>query len=295
MRIALHMALVALIAACGSSVESGGVSPTPDHVAASPVYMKACPNGARPQAELDFGGLPPLVPTSTSLQCLLNAVAGVSMYDGGYNFVIRLTDGRVLQIYERRGPLPVKDGASQSLRGGERDVNAAKWQWATLANGSTVLDSTSGGIYTELSLRGDESQVDMLVEVAGSLRRAEALPRPAARDICAAVPASSNQFAVAGAFASSAASIVKWEETAPVPVGMRVVSAWRAHPATEPVTVCYLDGDFGPAKGPAPLPGSVATPVPNWNRVVYLVGVDRRPSPVLFGWQDRIAIRDPGP
>jgi hypothetical protein len=295
MRIPLQIAVVALIAACGSNVESGGGAPTPGPVAASPVYMKACPSGARPQTELDFGGLPPLVPTSTSLQCLLNVVAGGSTYDGGYNFVIQLTDGRVLQIYERRGSLPVKDGASQSLRGGERDVNGAKWQWATLTNGSTVLDWTSGGIFAELSLRGDESQVDTLVEIARSLRPAEALPRPAARDICAAVPASSSQFAVAGAFVSSAASIVKWEETAPAPVGMRVVSAWRDHPAAEPVTVCYLDGDFGPAKGPAPLPGSVATPVPNWNRVVYLVGVDRRPSPVVFGWQDRITIRDPGP
>ena len=80
-----------------------------------------------------------------------------------------------------------------------------------------------------------------------------------------------------------------------MPVGMRVVSTWRDHPATEPVAVCYLDGDFGPAKHPAPLPGSTATPVPNWDRVIYLVGADRRPIGVTFGWQDRIAIRDPGP
>lgn len=80
-----------------------------------------------------------------------------------------------------------------------------------------------------------------------------------------------------------------------MPVGMRMVSQWRDRPATEAVTVCYLDGDFGPAKHPPLLPGSSATPVPDWNRVVYLVGADRRPIPVVFGWQDRITIRDPGP
>jgi hypothetical protein len=295
MRIPLQFALVALIAACGSHVESGAIAPTSNPLPASPVYMKACLTGARPQTELDFAGLPPLVPTSATLRCLLNAVGGGSMYDGGYSLVIQLTDGRVLQIYERRGSRPVKEGASASLRTGEREVNGAKWQWATLANGATILQAMSGGVYTELSLGGDESQVDMLVEVARSLRPVEAVPRPSARDICAALPVSSNPFAVAAAFDSSAASLVKWEETAPMPVGMRVVSQWRDRPAMEPVAVCYLDGDFGPAKHPPLLPGSAATPVPNWNRVVYLVGADRRPIGVTFGWQNSIAIRDPGP
>jgi hypothetical protein len=295
MRIPLQIALIALIAACGSHVESGGLGPTANALSASPVFLKACPTGARPQTELDFAGLPPLVPTSSALRCLLNAVGGGSLYDGGYNFVIQLTDGRVLQIYERHGSRPVKDGASTSLRAGERDVNGAKWQWATLANGSTILDSTSGGVFAELSLAGDESQVDTLVEVARSLRAVEAVPRPSARDICAALSVSSNPFAVAAAFDTSAASVVKWEETAPMPVGMRVVSTWRDRPATEPVAVCYLDGDFGPAKHPPPPPGATTTTVPNWNRVIYLVGADRRPIGVTFGWQDRIPIRDPGP
>ena len=146
MRIRVEIALIvfiALIAACGSHVESG-VSPTPNPQPASPVYMKACSTGARPQAELDFAGLPPLVPTSSALRCLLNAVSGGPTYDGGYNFVVQLTDGRVLQIYERRGARPVKEGPSQSLRSGERDVNGAAWQWATLANGSTILDRGYG-------------------------------------------------------------------------------------------------------------------------------------------------------
>ena len=294
MRIPVAIALIVFIATCGSPMESD-VPPTSNPLVASPVYMKACSTGARPQTELDFAGLPPLVPTSSVLRCLLNATGGGSTDDGGYNFVVQLTDGRVLQIYERRGSRPLKEGGSQSVRTGERDVNGATWQWATLTNGSTILDSTSGAVYVDLSLRGDESQVDTLVEVARSLRAAEAVSRPGARDICAGIPASPDPFVVAAAFDSSAASVVKWEETAPMPVGMRTVSAWRDRPATEPVAVCYLDGDFGPAKHPAPLPGDTAAPLPNWDRVVYLVGADRRPVPVTFGWQDRIAIRDPGP
>src|SRR2546429_8048522 len=125
MRIPLQIALIALSAACGSHVDSGAAHPQP----ASPVYMKACSTGARRQSELDFAGLPPLVPTSSALRCLLNAVGGGSMYDGGYSFVIQLMGGRVLQIYERRGSRPVKDGASTPLRAGERDVNGAMWQW----------------------------------------------------------------------------------------------------------------------------------------------------------------------
>ncbi len=291
----MHLALVGLIAACGSHVESGAIGPAATPVPASPVFLTACPSGARPQTELDWAGLPPLVPTSPSLQCLLNAVSGASSYDGGYDFAIQLADRRVLHLYERRGSRPVKEGASQTLRAGQRDVNGTTWEWATLANGVTILDTTSGGVYTELALPGDESQVDTLVEVARSLRPVEAYPRPSARDICAALPVGANPLTVAAAFESSAGSVVTWHETPSSPDGPRAVSPWRDHPAAEPVAVCYVDGDFGAAKGGPRLPGSSATPLPNWNRVVYVVGVDRRPIGVVFGWQDRIPLRDPGP
>jgi hypothetical protein len=295
MRIPLQIGLIALVAACGSHSESGALAPARAPVPTSPVFLAACAGDARPQVELDSAGLPPLVPTSPSLRCLLNAVSGSTNYDGGYDFAMQLTDGRVLHLYERRGSRPVKDGASPTLRAGERDVNGTKWEWATLANGATILGATSGGVYTELSLAGDESQVDTLVEVARSLRPVEAFPRPSARDICAALPVGASPLTVAAAFASTAGSVVKWQETPSSPDGPRPISQWRDHPPTEPVAVCYLDGDFGSAKGPPPLPGSNATPRPNWNRVVYLVGVDRRPIGMVFGWQDRIAIRDPGP
>jgi hypothetical protein len=290
MRIPLQIGLLALVAACGSNGDSGALAGS---VLASPVFLKACATDARPQSELDWAGLPPLVPTSPSMSCLLNATAGSTSYDGGYNFAVRLNDQRVLGIYERRGSRPVKDGARPPLQVGEREVNGVKWSLTTLAGGATILDATSGGVYTELSVTG--GSVDTLVEIASSLRPAEAFPRPSARDICAALPVGPTPYVVAGAFASSAGSVVKWHETPASPDGPRPISPWRDHPATERVALCYLDGDFGPAKQPAPLPGSSATPLPDWNRVVYLVGVDRRPIGVVFGWQDRIAIRDPGP
>jgi hypothetical protein len=295
MRTLVRLALVALISGCGSLVGSGALAPAATPVSASPVFLAACANGARPQTELDWAGLPPFVPTSSSMQCLLSAVAGPVSYSGGYDFAIQLADRRVLHLYERRGSPPVKEGTSPALRTGLRDVNGAKWIWTTLANGATILDTTSGEVYVALSLAGDESQVDTLVEIARSLRPVEAYPRPSARDICATLPTGANAYVVAAAFASSAASVVKWHETPSSPDGPRPVSQWRQHPATEPVAVCYLDGDFGLAKQPPPQPGSTATPLPNWNRVVYLVGADRRPVGVTFGWQDRIPIRDPGP
>jgi hypothetical protein len=294
MRILVQIGFVALITACGSFFDSGPLAPAAAPLSASPVFLQACAAGARPQTELDWAGLPPLVPTSPTMRCLLNAVGG-STYDGGYNFVIQLTDGRVLQIYERRGGRPVKEGASQAVPAGSRELNGVQWTWAKLANGATILEATTSGVYVELSAGGNDSQIDMLAEIARSLRPVEAVPRPSAREICSALSIGPNPYVVAAAFDTHAASIVGWEETAPMPVGMRVVSTWRNHPATEPVAVCYLDGDFGAAKGPAPLPGSAATPLPNWDRVVYLVGAERRPIAVIFGWQDRIPIRDPGP
>jgi hypothetical protein len=289
----MQIGLIALVAACGSQVESGAFAPAAGPASASPVFLQACASGARPQAELDWAGLPPLVPTSPSMSCLLNAVGGATTYDGGYNFVIRLNDQRVLGIYERRGSRPVKDGARPSIQIAEREVNGVKWSLTSLAGGAAILDATSGGVYTELSVTG--GSVDTLVEIAGSLRPVEAFPRPGARDICAALPVGPKPYVVAAAFASSAGSVVKWHETPMSPNGPRPVSEWRDHPANEQVALCYLDGDFGPAKQPAPVPGSSATPLPDWNRVVYLVGVDRRPIGVVFGWQDRIPIRDPGP
>lgn len=261
--------------------------------AASVLFLPACSN-ARPQSELDFAGIPPLVPTSPKLRCLSHASSGGSAYDAGSTHAVELTDGRGLTIYERRGPLPPKPG-SQVVRQGTRDVGGTTWTWAVLENGSTILQAMPRGVYVELAMRGDEAQLDTLAEIASTLRPVESLPRPPAREICSSLRVSSSPITVAAAFDSTAAAIAKWEETPETPGGPHVVgSEWRRHPADEPVALCYLDGDFGPPRMPPPGPGASPTALPNYDRAVYLVGVDRRPQGRVFGWKDRVVIRDPG-
>jgi hypothetical protein len=276
-----------LLAACAGVVTS---QPT---ATSAVLFLPRCTSSVRPQADLDFAGLPPLVVSGPTVKCLLNASNGGSAYDAGYDASIQLTDGRVLHLYERRGGLPTKSGGQTPQREGTRDVRGASWTWAILQGPTLSLTNTVNGTYVELDLPADESQLDALAAIAVDLRPVETLPRPAARDICAALPVSSNPITVAGAFDSTADAVARWLETPQTPDGPHDVnSEWRRHPSTEPVAVCYLDGDFGPAKHP-PLP-SGATEFPNWTRVVYLVGVDRHPIGRLFGWQDRIPIVDPG-
>jgi hypothetical protein len=291
MRFRVLVLVVGFAVACGTHPDSGVLAgPTP-----TPAVLAACANGARPQSELDYAGLPPLVPTGPILRCLRNATSGGSTYDGGYDQLIQLVDGRDLHVYEKRGGKPVKAGGVTPARSGTRDVAGTAWTWSAFAQNWVMLETVMRDIYIELDIPGDETQIDTLADVARDLLPVEAFPRPSAREICAALRVGPSPLTVAAAFASSAGSVVKWHETPLSPDGPRPVSQWRDHPASEPVAVCYLDGDFGSAKGGPPGPGSVATPLPNWNRVVYLVGVDRRPIGVVFGWQDRIPIRDPGP
>ncbi len=287
-RTALHALLsLLLLSACGS-VATAPPSSTP-----AVLFLPRCASSVRPQSELDFAGLPPFVPSGPLPRCLLNASTGGSAYDAGYDAIIQLADGRMLHLYERRGGLPTKSGRQVSQREGLRDVGGVPWTWAILQGPTASLTNTVSGVYVELDLAGDESQLDTLAAIAADLRPVESLPRPAARDICAALHVSTGPITVAAAFESTADAVSRWLETPQTPDGPHEVnSAWRQHPATEPVAVCYLDGDFGPAKHP-PLP-SGATELPNWTRVVYLVGVDRSPIGRVFGWRDRIAIEDPG-
>lgn len=262
---------------------------------AGALFLPKCPTSARLQRELDFAGLPPLVPTSSKLRCLANASSGGSAYDAGSTHSVELADGRGLTIYGRRGSPPSKPGSpSQRLREGTRDIDGTIWTWAVLENGATILAATSRGVYVELAAAGDEAQVDLLAEIASTLRPVESFPRPSAREICSSLEVSSSPTTVAAAFDTTAAAIATWEETPEVPGGPYVVgSEWRRRPADEPVALCYLDGDFGPPRGPAPGPGASPRVLPNYDRVVYLVGVERRPQGRIFGWKDRIAIRDP--
>ena len=298
------IAVVALAAtACGAPA-SDGLGPRGSAIPSiGPAFAAACATGGRPQSEIDFAGLPPLVPVSPSIVCVLNASSGGSAYDAGYSAVLRLGDGRNLDLYERRGPKPQKPAASQVLREGTRTVSGSTWSWSVLDNGSAVLEASRGGTYVELSLGGDESQIDVLPSIAGDLRPIESFPRPVAQALCGALHVSTSPVTVAAAFDSSAKAIATWQETPTTPGGPHVVvSPWRAHPPTEPVAVCYLDGAFGGgesgATGRACSPttscNSTPAPLPTWNRIVYLIGVDRHPIGMTYGSQVQIAIRDPG-
>ena len=279
--------MIAMSVACGGLVAS-----TPTATAGLP-FLSRCASGARPQNELDFAGLPPLAVTGKTVKCLLNASSGGSAYDAGYDASVELSDGRVLHLYERRGGPPAKGGGQTPLRNGTKVASGLTWNWAILQGPTTSLTNTIDGTYVELDLAGDESQLDALAEVATGLKPVESLPRPSAREICATLRISSSPTRVAAAFESTAGAVARWFETPETPGGpYELNSSWRQHPATEPVAICYLDGNFGPAKHP-PLP-SGATEMPNWTRVVYLVGIDRHPIGKAFGWTDRISIVDPG-
>src|SRR5712691_2598996 len=180
----LAAATVILLAACGNGVGSSGPARS---AATAGLFLPACPVGARPQSELDIAGIPPLVPTGPLLRCLRNASVGGSAYDSGYDSSIQLVDDRELHVYERRGDRPVKAGASETLRSGTRDVNGVTWTWSVLANGATTLETITRGVYVELDLPGDESQVDTLAAIGGVLVPVESLARPPARDLCGAL------------------------------------------------------------------------------------------------------------
>ena len=287
-RIALRAALLSLLlTACGGFVSA------PPTTTLSTGFLPRCAASMRPQSDLDFAGLPPFVVSGSTVRCLLNASNGGSAYDAGYDASIELADGRVLHLYERRGGLPTKTGGQTPLRTGARDIGGTTWAWSILQEPTLSLTNTVAGTYVELDLPGDEAGLATLTGIVSGLRPVESLPRPRARDICAALPVSSSPINVAAAFDSTAGAVATWLETPTTPDGPHEVnSEWRRHPAAEPVAVCYLDGDFGPAKHPA-LP-SGATEMPNWTRVVYLVGVDRHPIGRVYGWRDRIPIIDPG-
>lgn len=288
--------LFVAVLACGTPAAGGPVlSPS-----SATGILPRCPSGARPQSELDFAGLPPFVVSRPPAKCLMNASNGGTSYDAPYDASIELTDGRVLHLYERRGGLPLKPGQTPQ-RQGVRDVGGVSWMWAILQGPTASLTNVVNGLYVELDLPGDESQLDTLTAIAADLRPVESFTRSSARDICATLHVSINPITVAAAFDSTAAAVALWQETPETTAGPHTAesphasnSAWRQHPMTEPVAVCYLDGDFGTPRGPPPGPGTTAAPLPNWDRVVYLVGVDRHPIGVVFGWRDRIAIRDPG-
>lgn len=295
----LVLGALVLLPACIAVPAASPSAQTPAPLAATPapapfVFLPPCPDAVRPQVELDFAGLPPLVPDRALLRCLKVASSPGSAYDAGSDHLVVLADGHDVTLYERRGMLPVKPTVA-SVRSGVRLIDGQSWHWEELVNGSTVLSATTRGTYVELSARGDASQVDVLATVAASLRPVSTWPRPAARDVCASIPGYSSGATVAAAFDSTAAAISRWEETPEYPGGPHVLTSdWRKAPPDEVVTLCYLDGAFGPARVPPPPAGATPLQLPNYDRIVVQLGIDRRPITRTFGWRDRIAIRDPG-
>lgn len=284
---------IALAVGCGSRTESGVLAGRPT-ATPGPVFMAACANGARPQSELDHAGLPPLVPSGQMLFCLHNATTGGSAYDSGYDDVIQLVDGRDLHVYERRGGKPVKAGGVDPLRSGTRDISGAAWTWSAFPDGGVMLEAVTGDVYVELDMRGDETQVNTLVEVARSLRPVESFSRPAPAEICGALRLSAATNTVLASFASSAKSVATWQETPGTPDDPHVTSSpWRAHPPDEPVAVCYVEGSFGAPGGPPGL-GSTSRPSTN-DLAVALVGVDRHPITWMIGNHADMTITNPGP
>jgi hypothetical protein len=136
-------------------------------------------------------------------------------------------------------------------------------------------------------------RLSQLTANAGDRRPIESLPRQPARDLCASIVFGGDP-TVAAAFDSTAEAVARWEEIPKLPDGPTIArSSWRDHPAGERVAVCYLDGDFGAPRGPW-LPSASGSVPLDYDRAVYLIALDRRPIPLLFGWKSRVDIVDPG-
>lgn len=89
-------------------------------------------------------------------------------------------------------------------------------------------------------------------------------------------------FSVAGAFATTAGRVRSLYPTANqlIPEGVE--------PDGETVILCYLDGEL--PKGPPPIGGGEIEP--NFDRAVVAV-VNETATPLLMGYRDDIAVRDP--
>lgn len=137
--------------------------------AATPIAR--CADG-RPQSEIDFAGRMLWEPTASEISCVLNATVS----GPGANRAYRLTDGRVLNMYERVETLPVKPSVAP-VATGSADVNGATWSWSTLPAGprQTLLlqGSLAGAPHIELYMELSDQTADLrlLRSIAASLRQ----------------------------------------------------------------------------------------------------------------------------
>lgn len=150
---------------CPTNAACVGKNPT------SANSIARCSDG-RPQSEIDFAGRMLWEPAATEITCVLNATVS----GPGANRTYRLTDGRVLNMYERVETLPVKPSVAP-IAAGTAEVNGATWSWSTLTAGprQTLLlqGSLAGAPYIELSMDLSDQVADMrlLRSIAASLRR----------------------------------------------------------------------------------------------------------------------------
>ena len=130
-----------------------------------------CSDG-RPQSEIDFAGRMLWEPTANEIRCVLNATVS----GPGANRAYRLTDGRVIGIYERVETLPVKPTVAP-VATGTAEVNGVTWSWSTLPAGprQTLLlqGSLAGAPDIELSMELSDQAADLrlLRSIAASLRQ----------------------------------------------------------------------------------------------------------------------------
>jgi hypothetical protein len=181
-RAALGAVVLVLALAVGTAIGQfrAGVSGVPQ-VATQPQRTEPiarCSDG-RPQSEIDFAGRMLWEPTATEISCVLNATVS----GPGANRAYRLTDGRVLNLYERVETVPVKPTVAP-VATGSVDVNGATWSWSTLPAGvgQTLLlqGSLAGAPYIELSMALSDQAADLrlLRSIAASLREVATSTRP---------------------------------------------------------------------------------------------------------------------
>ncbi len=167
------VAAVILVLVLGVALLYAVRAQTPPVVVPRPAVtpIARCSDG-RPQSEIDFAGRMLWEPTTTEIICVLNATVS----GPGASRAYRLTDGRVLNMYERVETLPVKPTVAP-VATGSAEVNGAAWSWSTLPAGPRqrllLQGSLAGAPYIELSMELSDQAADLrlLRSIAASLRQ----------------------------------------------------------------------------------------------------------------------------
>lgn len=116
----------------------------------------------------------------------------------------------------------------------------------------------------------------------------ESAPRdvmePKAAERCATAAAAFSNGAVVAAFEVTAEEVASWQERKHQMVNPPIRD--QLSPSA-PVAVCYFDGEFGPARAPA------GFDVPDYDRIVVLIGPDGKPQLYVSAHRNSFPIEDP--